>query len=365
MPIRIATFNVENLYARFDFSGKVSREKRIVGAYAIEEKSDYELVRMTFDAVASDDVRQLTALAVADAAADVICLQEIDSQQALDVFYDNYLHAVLRQKFARATKGWSEEERRARDAEFFYDHRAVISGNDTRGIDVGVMANRPTKLRSHADLTYAFLEGLPLDWDLFARRGLRRQDRVLRRDCVSIEVDAGGAPLTIFNCHFKSMSRLTPGGDGRAETQPLRLAEVWAVRRLIERRFGGEPHLANWVVCGDFNDFLEVDGVATRHSALGPLLDDGFAVDPMKRLPASERWTHYYPEGDAHVQLDHILLSPRLAADNPEALPEIFRKGMPHRVPRLDGAPRYPRVGWSRPKASDHCPVAIELVVRP
>ena len=74
---------------------------------------------MAFEAVASDDVRQLTALAIADTRADVVCLQEVDSQQALDVFYDNYLHPVLRQRFAQATKGWSDDERRAGDARLF------------------------------------------------------------------------------------------------------------------------------------------------------------------------------------------------------------------------------------------------------
>lgn len=363
MPVRIATFNVENLYSRFDFSGRVSREQRIVGTYAIEEKSEYEMVRMTFEAVASDDVRQATALAIAETRADIVCLQEVDSQQALDVFYDHYLKPVLRQSFGHVSKTWDEAERRARDVAYFYDERVVIAGNDTRGIDVGVMANRPIGLRSHANLTYLFLETAPLDWAAIEARNIRRTDRVLRRDCVSIDVEVEGVPLTIYNCHFKSMSRVTPGGDGRAETQPLRAAEVWAVRRLIEQRFGPSPGDGNWVVCGDFNDFLEVDGEATRHSALGPLIDDGFAVNVMARRAPDDRWTHFYPEGDAHVQLDYILLSPRLAAANPTAVPEVIRKGMPYRVPRLEGAPRYPRLGWARPKASDHCPVVLEIEV--
>ncbi|MDB5651475.1 MAG: putative exo/endo phosphatase [Hyphomicrobiales bacterium] len=363
MPIRIATFNLENLYARFDFAGKVNREDRVVGSYAITEKPAYESIRMSFEAVASDDVRQSTALAIADTGADVICLQEVDSQQALDLFYDHYLYPVLRQKFGQASKTWSDAERRARDAAYFYDQRHVISGNDTRGIDVGVMANRAVTLRSNAELTYAFLVNAPLDWAALDARGIKRTDRVLRRDCVAAEADVDGVPLTIFNCHFKSMSSVTRGGDGRAETQPLRLAEVWAVRKLIEQRFAGQARDANWVLCGDFNDFPEVDGVKTRHSALGPLLDDGFAINVMERRLPLDRWTHYYPEGDAHVQLDYILLSPRLAAANPDVVPDVLRKGMPYRVPRLEGAPRYPRIGWARPKASDHCPVVIALEV--
>ena len=28
---------------------------------------------------------------------------------------------------------------------------------------------------------------------------------------------------------------------------------------------------------------------------------------------------------------------------------------------RADASPRYPRIGWDRPKASDHCPVVMDL----
>jgi endonuclease/exonuclease/phosphatase family metal-dependent hydrolase len=363
MSIRIATFNVENLYARFDFAGKVSREARVVGAYAVADKDEYKSVRMAFEAVASDDVRQLTALALADARADIVCLQEVDNQQALDVFYSNYLRPVLRQRFAQATKDWSEAERRADDARFFYDHRHVLTGNDTRGIDVGVLSRLPLSLQSHAALTYDFIPDAPLDWALLESRNITRDARILRRDCVAMDIDVDGAPLTIFNCHFKSMSANGPHRDGRADSQPLRAAEVWAVRRIVEQRFHGAPQDANWVICGDFNDFREVDGAPAHHSALGPLFDNDFAIDPMCRRPTHDRWTHYYPEGDAHVQLDYILLSPRLAAANPHVAPEIIRKGLPWRVPRLENAPRYPRTGWARPKASDHCPVVMEIDV--
>jgi endonuclease/exonuclease/phosphatase family metal-dependent hydrolase len=363
MSIRIATFNLENLYARFDFAGRVTRGERVVGTYAVADKGDYEALRMAFEAVASDDVRQLTALAIADTRADIVCLQEVDSQQALDVFYDNYLHPVLRQRFAQATKGWSDDERRARDAGYFYDHRLVLTGNDTRGIDVGLLSRAPVTVQSNAALTYDFIADAPLDWTALSARNIKREDRILRRDCVVIETRADGAPLTIFNCHLKSMSANAPHRDGRADSQPLRAAEVWAVRKLIEQRFAGAPQDFNWVVCGDFNDFCDVDGAPARHSALGPLFADDFAIDPMRRRPAHDRWTHYYPEGDAHVQLDYILLSPRLAAANPHVAPEVLRKGLPWRVPRLENAPRYPRIGWARPKASDHCPVVIELEI--
>lgn len=363
MTLRIATFNVENLYARFDFVGKVTRGARFVGAYAIEDAQDYDLVRKAFEATASDDMRQLTALAVADADADVICLQEVDDQLALDMFYETYLRPVLRQRFAAATKGLDREQRARVASAWFYDHRTVIPGNDSRGIDVAVMSRFPFEATSNAALTLDFLHGAPLDWATLEPLAATRGRKVFARDCVEIEAATPFGPLTLFNCHFKSMQPLSREGDGRLDTRALRQAEAMGVRRIVERRFGGGQgaRSADWAICGDLNDYVEIDGEPAPGGALGPLLDDGFAVNVLLRLPPRERWTHYFTSEDVYVQLDYVLLSPALAARNPQALPEVIRKGQPYRAPRLEGEPRYPRVGWARPKASDHCPVAITL----
>ena len=41
----------------------------------------------------------------------------------------------------------------------------------------------------------------------------------------------------------------------------------------------------------------------------------------------------------------------------------VIRNGQPFRTPFPPGqeVERYPRTGWDRPKASDHCPIAITL----
>lgn len=363
MPLRIATFNIENLYARFDFSGKVGRQNRVVGTYAIEDAQEYDLVRKAYEAIASDDMRQITALAIAETDADVICLQEVDDQIALDLFYENYLRSVLRQRFAQATKGLDRDQREQVAPNWFYDHRRVIAGNDTRGIDVGVMSRFPIDVVSNAALTLDFLEGADLDWDKLESLAGARGRKIFPRDCVEVDVATPFGPLVLFNCHFKSMQPLSRGGDGRFDTQVLRQAEACAVRRIVERKFGGADlaREADWAICGDLNDYAEIDGAPVEGGALAPLLEDGFAIDAARRLPPQERWTHYFTSEDAYVQLDYVLLSPALARRNPDAAPVIVRKGQPHRVPRLEGAARYPRVGWARPKASDHCAVAISL----
>jgi predicted extracellular nuclease len=96
------------------------------------------------------------------------------------------------------------------------------------------------------------------------------------------------------------------------------------------------------------------------------LLDDGFAVNLIERRDVMDRWTTYFTEGPEirHLaQLDYILASPALARANPGAVPDIIRAGQPYRTifPPGQEVERYPRTGWDRPKASDHCPVAVTL----
>jgi endonuclease/exonuclease/phosphatase family metal-dependent hydrolase len=86
----------------------------------------------------------------------------------------------------------------------------------------------------------------------------------------------------------------------------------------------------------------------------------------MERRPEMDRWTLYHTRGplERHLcQLDYILLSKGLAAHNGTAVPDIIRNGQPFRTPFPPGqeVERFPRAGWDRPKASDHCPVAVTL----
>ena len=119
---------------------------------------------------------------------------------------------------------------------------------------------------------------------------------------------------------------------------------------------------ANVILLGDFNDYFERDGHPLHDHGLGPLIEDGFAVDLATHAIADpyDRWTHHYNGDDTYGALDHIFLSPALALRNPRPHVRIVRGGTPFRARRYEGA-RFPGVGWSEPKASDHCPLAATL----
>lgn len=376
--IRIATFNVENLFSRVTFPDTVAPGEDHVGIYQFDDPEERKLARRIVEAAASDDKRQLTALALIECRADVVCLQEVDNAHALKVFYERYVkphldtaaaaEKKLLLKSARAAgREPTLDEIRAIDRRHYFDWRIVIEGNDGRGIDVGLMSKYPLKVTSHASRTFADLGVWSDELTRYVDatdgrdRQLTRNDKVFKRDCLEVDIDVDGRMLTVFVCHLKSM---TPD---RERTRPIRYAEALAVRRLVEARYGADVRDAPWLICGDFNDFTEVDGepevaadgVSPLH-ALAPLLDPDFAVDLVRRRDALDRWTTYHAPGDIYSQLDFILASPALARGNPDAVPDIIRAGQPYRVRRYTG-PRYPRIGFDRPKASDHCPVAVEL----
>jgi endonuclease/exonuclease/phosphatase family metal-dependent hydrolase len=407
MPsFRLATFNIENLFSRpSEVVGGRASDRRF-GMFVFENAEEARQIRRTVEAALSDDARQLTAEALIDTEADFICLQEVENETALRLFRDEYIHKTLAHRVAQdvkralpalaaeaATRGetgqrWLRNQletvRAEAEGRHFYRHFRVVEGNDGRGIDVGFLSKLPvTSVSSHAHVTFNDVPGswsekveklLQQEWEERGRgRGLPKpspNDRIFRRDCLEVGLEIGGRPFSVFICHLKA------NPPYRELTYPMRRAEVLAVRQIIRARFGSEAGAAsaNWAICGDMNDYTEVDGSTVMpdlisgrpaQSALSELLagNKPFGVDVCQWIADPlDRWTSYFGRDDVYSQLDHIIVSPAVAAANASVKPKIIREGQPYRAARHQGA-RYPRVGWDRPKASDHCPVVVELEV--
>ena len=366
MALRLGTFNIENLLMRFDFSGfrNAARSDRVMQLFDIASEQDYQRLEGARIVATTDDMRQLTALAIAELDADILCLQEVDNIEALNAFEHGYLYKMMGENYRR---------------------KYLIEGNDSRGIDVAIMMRDKTAdgeliefvdLKSHANVTY---RDFALFNDALSSVGAKPDDRIFKRDCLEVDVKIAGKPFTIYVVHFKSMQGPRELGEGRQSTMPIRIAEAKAVRKIIHDRFGAGLSTAPFAICGDMNDYQErvdISGskrtgfrffpVPEETSALSELSADGFAVNIMTRRDALDRWTHFHTRGpdERHLcQLDYIWLSSHLAALNPEAKPDIVRAGQPFRTifPPGQDETRFPRVGWDRPKASDHCPVVVSL----
>lgn len=313
--MRIATFNVENLYTRFRFARGVDVQEAAHGGFTAEELRHR---------IADPEAKVLTARLIELLRADVIALQEVEGMGTLKQFRNRYLGGPQA-----------------------YPWLASLDGNDERGIDVAVMSRLPiVHVRSWQHL-----------WDPEVDRPL------FSRDCLEVDVlspDLG--VVTLYVNHFKSMR--DDGHDGgRGRTRPLRQRQCRAVMDIVRDRFGPEPGRHNWVVLGDFNDYLATD--AQGPSGIDELVLWPEVCNVVDRLPERERWTHYWrglPDGglpSSYEQLDYLLLSRKLADLSPEP-PQIERQGQPGRAARYTG-PRLEGIGFDRPKASDHCPIVMDL----
>lgn len=313
--MRIATFNVENLFHRYLFARGVDP------ALLSDEGFTRDQVRFR---LADAPSKRLTADTIRALRADVIALQEVEGLGVLKQFRDRWL-------------GGPE----------VWPHALLIDGNDPRGIDVGVLSRFPiVHARSWQHL----------------RDGGRP---VFDRDCLEVDIDGPGGVLTLYVNHFKSMA--APEGEPRAEgrrlTQPRRVQQSEAVMQIVRERFGRDPSDGAFVILGDLNDHPDDDDQGP--SGVRGLVGWDSVEDVLGRLPDADRWTHYFHGSardglaPAYHQLDHVLLSRRLAALNP-APPRIERRGQPGRAQRYQGE-RFPGVGRDRPKASDHCPVVFDL----
>jgi len=274
--MRIATFNLQNLRLR-------RRKGRLVLDGAVDQ--DFDDRPRSIEQDIAD--RTLTAKVIATAQADIIALQEVFDSETLDFFCEHFL---------------------LKAGSLPYPARICLPGNDGRGLDVAVLSNtRTVSVKSHAHLTGADFGLTDLPEDL-------RDNRLFRRDCLQLDFET----FTLFVCHFKA-----PYPD-IAKAQVVREAEARAVRKIVELRFS-DPEGARWMILGDFNE--PSSGRDAAPSALAPF-KRGFSEDLLDRMTRGTDWTFEVPDTHVRSRSDRIFLSPELAREYPDVVPQIVRTGM-------------------------------------
>ncbi|MDJ0629283.1 MAG: endonuclease/exonuclease/phosphatase family protein [Rhodobacter sp.] len=302
--VRIATFNCENLFARYRFGQNVPAPM-----------PEFSINDLSFD-IHSTRSKRITGKAIKDIDADIVCLQEVENQPVLDRFNSEFL---------------------ARSRNKRYRHRVLIDGNDPRHIDVAFLSRYPIKsIRSHRH-----------------DRNPANTAQAFSRDCVRVDIDVDGDVLTLYGNHFKSMI------GGRRDTRARRVDQAERVHEILTEDWGPDFE-GDFVVLGDLNDYPQRgDGTTT---ALGKLLDDDNLVNVNDRLPRDDRWTHYFARENEYRQLDYLLLSKQLDDASGNPVPERELRGLPWRADEVD-TDRYDDVGHSSPKASDHVPLYVDVLV--
>lgn len=166
-----------------------------------------------------------------------------------------------------------------------YRHVMVIDGNDERGIDVGLLtrAGYPIGLlRSHVDDRNS------------------QDQRIFSRDCPEYEIETPqGNTLTVLINHFKSKGFGSP-----AQSTARRLQQAQRVKAIYERLISeGKEYIA---VVGDLNDTPDSD-------ALKPLLT-GTDLKDVSKHPAFDDGGRpgTFGASTAANKIDYLLLSPAL-----------------------------------------------------
>jgi endonuclease/exonuclease/phosphatase family metal-dependent hydrolase len=273
LSIRLATFNAENLFARYNFNKN----------YTPVAHDGFTINDLAFDIYDETD-KEITAQAMREVNADVFALQEIESLPVLDTFNSKYLGTMK------------------------YRHRILIDSFDPRKIDVAILSRFPIiSVRSHRQ-----------------ERNAANSAWLFSRDCLVVTLDVNGKELILYINHFKSMM------GGRSETYTRRKEQVDRVAAILDERWQSKKYKGNFVVLGDFNDYPE------GNTALSSLIQHPGLENVVKRLPPDDQWTHFYAEKKQYKQLDYILLSKSLAQINPKP-PAIMRKGISPRAVKYTG----------------------------
>jgi endonuclease/exonuclease/phosphatase family metal-dependent hydrolase len=294
MQVSVGTFNLNNLFSRFDFSADVSTadasdvkvEQRT--AFSFNDPSGFKLRTYEGRLVKgkSDADRKLLATRIKRMDLDVLAVQEVEDIDTLRQFVRDDLGGL-------------------------YRHVVLIEGNDPRLIDVGLLSKLPL--------------GGVTSWQ-HAPDPEHPGQPVFSRDLLQVEVlsdDRRRKLFTIFNNHLKShfvpFNAPDPGAEEvRANELRRRQCDVAATIIASETR----PN-SSFIVVGDMNDppdseFLEpLVGAAKLKLSSGLTNAQETRPGPGSPPPPTTAWTERFkPSGKPAVYtlMDQVWLSEPLAS---------------------------------------------------
>jgi endonuclease/exonuclease/phosphatase family metal-dependent hydrolase len=327
MNVTITTFNLENLFNRYailDEPWDGRSYEKVILAYDVASIASRDGDLVSYETTHLQ--RNNTALAIEQAAPDILVAQEVENLIALRNFNHIYL-------------------------DDYFEHLILIDGNDPRGIDVGVLLKRGfggtvSGVRTHIDDPNDPKK--PIVREGRKNFGYLAQNALFSRDCLEIDVAVGKKTLTLLANHLKAQDD-TASSVERRKTQAKRVSEIFSANVKAKRL----P-----VVLGDLNfDYraTKKNGTSANDGSLDPLLATKDLVDP---LPAGE-WTHYYASEKSVSRLDYILPHKNLALSGP---PVITRNGLTTKCKQYTGT-RFPTIGPEHTEASDHCPLSVTFAL--
>jgi len=290
VALSVGTFNLNNLFSRFDFSANVAAAAMPTASsktvFRFDDPAGYELRTYQGRLVnpKPQAERMLLAGRIKKMDVDVLAVQEVEDIDTL-------------RQFNRVELGG------------LYEHVVLIEGNDPRLIDVGLLSKHPL--------------GAVTSWQQTADPAAPTR-AVFSRDLLQVEVlrpDRRTHWFTVFVTHLKShyVPWDAPDSDAEAErANELRKRQCEAAARIIAAQM--RPG-SRFLVVGDMNDAEESPYleplVQSRRLKLVSGLTHAMETHPVpgSTPPPSPLWTERFkPNGSpaAYTLMDQIWLSPSL-----------------------------------------------------
>jgi len=290
MKLTVGTFNLNNLFDRWNFEGAVdvlaAGTSTVPATYTFDDEHRRRLQldghgKLLVAKKPEDTNRVAERLLAADV--DVWVVQEVENVDVLKEFNRDHLNGS-------------------------YQHVMVIDGNDsTRFIDIGILSRRP--LGGVTSYQRTFHPAVP-DRPIFSR------------DLVEAEIlDAQGRKiLTVFGTHLKSKYvdfTVADQAVAEAAAQLLRSRQAEMIVKIMSSRMSTRQR---YLLCGDMNDTPDSPAlVAYAQAGLTNALTAPTEVGTLQTkvvLPASSAWTSTFKESGQQRSfdlIDQIWLSPALA----------------------------------------------------
>jgi endonuclease/exonuclease/phosphatase family metal-dependent hydrolase len=293
VQIAVGTFNLNNLFSRFDFEADLSTaaasnvKVEEQTSFSFDDPSGFKLRTYLGRLVKGkpEAERKLIATRIKRMDLDVLAVQEVEDIDTL-------------RHFASADLGG------------LYKHVVLIEGNDPRLIDVGLLSKLPL--------------GGVTSWQHVPDPSKPDQP-VFSRDLLQVEIlkpDRSDRLLTVFNTHLKSHYVPFTEGDPEAEgtkANELRRRQCDAAEAIIESQTRPD---SRYVVVGDMNDPPDSPFLAPlgQSSTLNLVFGLTNVVEtqpgPGTPPPPSPNWTERFkPSGKPaeYTLMDQVWLSPALA----------------------------------------------------
>lgn len=301
MIVTVGTFNLNNLFSRFNFSSAIDEIQKTGSADAVTiqyEFTDLENIRIrTFmgKLVKAKDEPESAAIAKRIKAmgatgvqgVDVLAVQEVENIHILKDFNKTFLGNL-------------------------YPHQVLIEGNDSRFIDVGLLSKLPLgAITSYQAVTHSD----------------NPNKTVFSRDLLEVEVlnsTRSKKLFTIYNNHLKShFGDEDNNGQGKVSSDIRRTQQAEKIAEIVSSRM--RPN-SKFIITGDMNDpptaaplqpMLTIDGNNLFNALQNPQETRPAKPESGGNDPQTTAWTHRFKKSGQppdHKLFDQIWLSQRLAS---------------------------------------------------